>query len=177
LSRRTGDYTELNQKLQQAGVKGITLRQDPNIGEGVRNEMLRRIILCRGPIEDIVPKPNCIGAALFIGLEINRDQFIDINTAYSLYLEPLKKIEFPRTGCMVAWTVDLGSFISVEHMGIVTATGPYILVTHRRSRGGIFIEDQPIEVAGGRFYQLSRSDEYGKGYCKEEFFLPKALNP
>jgi hypothetical protein len=169
------DVMVFDQKAPTTGAKDIALRQDPKIGQGLNAEFVKRIRLCREK-KPTSPEPNCIGAALFIAGEIDSDRFVDINTAYASFLKHLQRIENPVIGCMVAWTCDFDSFISVEHMGVVTATAPRILVTHREYRGGPFIEDQPIEVAGGRYYQFSRSDE-GKEYWKEEYFLPRALSP
>jgi hypothetical protein len=158
----------LVQKAQTVGVEGIALRQDSKAGEVLSKETLQKILLCKEtPLEQRVKTgPNCASTALFITGEIDKDKYVNPKTVYSTFLRKLQKIESPRLGCIVAWTFDLGSSVYVEHMAVVTATAPHILVTHRKALVGDLVENQPIEVVG-----LPAK----LNYCKEEYFLPKNI--
>ena len=115
---------------------------------------------------------NCLGTALFVTGEIGEDRKTDVNVAYSKYLERLVRLDSPRVGCLLAWTVNLGGLKTVEHMGVVTATEPIVLVTYRAGSSGIIMENQPIEAAGGSYHEFCSTYSF---CCKEEYFLPRAL--
>jgi hypothetical protein len=129
---------------------------------------LERIDQCRA----VPSSSNCIGTALFITGEIEQDRFTDINTAYKLYLDGhLRKLDAPVVGCLVAWILDFNSFISTEHMGVITAIKNEVLVTYRKSRAGILMENRPLDVAGGRYAELMKQHDF----CRQEYFLPSIL--
>ena len=132
-------------------------------------EFLRRVEICKG---DFPTLSNCIGAALFISGEIEKDCKIEVDAARSSHLMRLRNLDSPRVGCLVAWTVTLNGLITVEHIGIVTAVQPEVLVTYRMGSSGIIREDQPIAVAGGSYREFCKTYPF---CCKEEYFLPRAL--
>jgi hypothetical protein len=156
--------------MQKAVQKQSTPRpRQENLAAALPSEFLRRIEICK---KDFPTLSNCIGAALFISGEIENDCKIDVAAAYSSYLMRLRKVDSPKVGCLIAWTVNLSGLITVEHIGIVTAVQPEVLVTYRMGSSGIIMENQPIEVAGGSYRQFCKTYSF---CCKEEYFLPRVL--
>lgn len=130
-----------NQKRQ-----AVALRQEST--QSLPTAFMRRIELCRGTF-----RSNCRGTALFIAGESNVDEYIDTESTYSLFLEPLNRMAVPRPWCIVAWAIYLReNKIIVPHMAVITSTDSSTLVAHRLGSGEQFLENQLLEEAGGYFH-------------------------
>ena len=148
------------------------LRKDT---EASLREIRRRIIRARLPnISRWVREANCIGTALYISGEADREEYVDPTDAHRKRLSLLRKLERPVEGCIVAWQGNwhsdpLGRVLTEDtytnHTGIVVSLSP-LLVTHRKGIGTGLTRQQPLE-------EISKHEEM-KDYGTF-FYLPRML--
>ncbi len=144
-------------------------------------------------------RSNCIGTALYLAGEIERDEFVDLHLAHADYLSMLQRQDLPVEGSLVAWHLELratpffmeigfhnlfggterdyqriikedGSlFTFTSHMGVVASLKP-LSVTHRLECGGRLVERQVFSKAD----RHARTDTNGHTF-EVAFYLPSAL--
>ncbi len=161
------------QRMQPAEVKSIELRQGQactgfgrDINTKIPAEFEKRVESCRKTLRHEFDR-NCVSTALFIAGEVDTDYFIGTDRVYENFLSHLQQLDAPIPGAIAVWrSATSDGVVSVEHLGIVTAVNPDLLITHRLYRYGIFYENQSLKEAAGHFAD----------YCWVEYYLPRALD-
>jgi len=142
----------------------ISIRNNVQTGK----EMNSRIESCRS-----TRRSNCHGTAFYIIGEQGNDEYVG-KKSDSLF--NMKMLAAPIEGCLVAF-VPLRSLVDrvknfPKHSGVVTSLDP-LLVTHRISEDGEFVENQPFEdVRSMRYFG------HGHQYLLDTislFYLPRNL--
>lgn len=121
-------------------------------------EINRRAALCKG-----TRRSNCIGTALYLVGEKEKDEFESIWNVPEL--THLKISKTPILGCLIAWQ----TYSRTRHLGVVTSITP-LLITHREGNSDLFFENEYFEVAdrpyGCCWYEISPEIKY---------YLPRGL--
>ena len=113
---------------------------------------------------------NCAGTTLYLLGVIDTDREISTYLVYADYLSKMQRLDAPVPGCIIAFNVRGPYGIETKHMGVVTATFPYLLMTHRDGTNGRLIEDQPLKRMRGRHAAV------WLGHIKAEYYMPNTPN-
>lgn len=109
----------------------------PEALRGYLDGLRRRTELCRG-----THRSNCLGTALFIVGEVDRDEFIH-SCMMPHFLGKMKEIDAPFAGCLVSFEKGADDFREVTHLGVAVSANPPLLA-NRRGCNGTLIESEPI---------------------------------
>ena len=137
----------------------VPLRAD---GRTLPEAFLERMAECRQTI-----RSNCIGTALYIVGEYEKDEAGDIFKIHPR-LTKLPRVSRPVIGCLASWERGPVPQIVVAHLGVVTSLHP-LLVTERQGSDGEFLEDTPFP----RIHRDYNTPSYGRH--KVFFYLPSSL--
>lgn len=167
-------------------------RRDVTSTCGESSQLQERIALCRN-----TRRSNCIGTALYLAGEAERDEFVDLHLAHADHLAGLERLDIPAKGVLVAWHLEVritpffkeigfhnffggseadyerfkgadGSFFTfTAHMGIVASAAP-LRITHRLERKGVFVEGHGFRTADRHV----RTDPHGQ-YFEIAYYLPR----